>query len=170
MDSVISVGEFFRIILPFLFLILIIKSFISSSFLIYPGDLIFAFAIAILTFRNSGFLLYSLLFVLGLLEGLDFLDKEIFLAIYFVVLGLTWKHLRKFFVLEKLGSKIIIWVLSILSFLLLRYIFFFYKLNVPLNWMIILNLAVKSFYYICITLIWVLVFNKVLAGFFYKET
>jgi hypothetical protein len=168
-NSTISLKDIFGIIFPFLLLILFIKSFISSFFLFYPGDITFAFVITILTFKDSGILLYSLLALLGLLEGFDFLENEILVAVYFISLGIIWRYLRKYFSFERLETKMFIWFLSIISFLIFRYIVFFSKLNVSINWLILLNLAVKSFYYICTTYIWTLVFNKILAEFFTKK-
>uniref|UniRef100_A0A7V4JQR9 Rod shape-determining protein MreD n=1 Tax=Thermodesulfobacterium geofontis TaxID=1295609 RepID=A0A7V4JQR9_9BACT len=169
MGLTINIKELFRIILPLLFLVLLIKSYISSFFLFYPGDIIFAFSLAILTFRNSGILLYILLFFSSLLESLDFLGIEIFLVAYFIFLGIFLKYSRKYFAFERLESKITIWFLSIISFLILRYVIYFYELDIFINWIFILNLALKSFYYIITTFLWVLIFYKILDIFLYKE-
>jgi len=169
MGLTINIKELLRIILPLLILALLIKSYMSSFFLFYPGDIIFAFSLAILTFRNSGILLYILLFFLGLLESLDFLGVEIFLIAYFIFLGILLNHSRKYFAFERLESKIVVWFLSIFSFLILRFAIYFYKLNIFINWMFILNFALKSFYYVSTTFLWVLIFYKILGIFLYKE-
>jgi len=169
MGLTINIKEFLRIILPLLILALFIKSYMSSLFLFYPGDIIFAFTLAILTFRNSGILLYIFLFFLGLLESLDFLGIEIFLSTYFIFLGIFLNHSRKYFAFERLESKIAVWFLSIFSFLILRFVIYFYKLNTFVDWLFILNLALKSFFYISTTFLWVLVFYKILGLFLYKE-
>ncbi len=158
----ITLREFLSIILPLFFIALFVKSFISSCFLIYPGDIILAFVIALLTFRNSGILLYIFLFFLGLLEGLDFSNIEVLSAIYFAALVIIWRGMRKYFTFEKTEYKIIIWGLNIFLFLTFRYVVYLYTLEVPLNWILLLNLSVKSFYYICTTFFWVVIFYKIL--------
>lgn len=163
-----NIKELFYTFLPLLFLILFGKIYFSSFFLIYPGDIIFAFAISILTFRNSGVLLYIFIFFLGLLEGLDFLENELIFGIYFVLIGIIWNYLRKYFSFESFELKISFWFFSILSFLIFRYVLFFYKLDVSIDWRLILNLAVKSFYYVCMTFVWILIFYKILNSFLSK--
>jgi len=163
-----NIKELFHTFLPLLFLILFSKVYLSGSFLIYPGDIIFAFAISILTFRNSGILLYIFIFFLGLLEGLDLLENEFIFGIYFVLIGIIWNHLRKYFAFESVELKINLWFFSILSFLIFRYALFFYKLDISIDWRLILNLAVKSFYYVSATFIWVLIFYKILGSFLSK--
>jgi hypothetical protein len=106
---------------------------------------------------------------LGLLESLDFLGVEIFLIAYFIFLGILLNHSRKYFAFERLESKIAVWFLSIFSFLILRFAIYFYKLNIFINWMFILNFALKSFYYVSTTFLWVLIFYKILGIFLYKE-
>jgi len=162
--------EFLTVVLPLFVVALFFKLYFSALFLIYPGDIIFALVLTILIFKSSGILLYTFLFFLGLLEGLDFLNIELLSAIYFVLLGILINHLRKYLTFETLESKIIIWILSILTFLIFRYIVYFCNLNVPIDWMWILNLAVKSFYYVFTTFIWVLIFYKILINFLYKRS
>ena len=161
--------EFLTVVLPLFVVALFFKLYFSALFLIYPGDIIFALVLTILIFKSSGILLYTFLFFLGLLEGLDFLNIELLSAIYFVLLGILINHLRKYLTFETLESKIIIWILSILTFLIFRYIVYFCNLNVPIDWMWILNLAVKSFYYVFTTFLWVLIFYKILSNFLYKR-
>jgi len=169
MGLTINIKELFRIILPLLFLTLLIKSYMTSFFLFYPGDIIFAFSLAILTFRNSGILLYIFLFFLGFLESLDFLGVEIFLVAYFIFLGIFLKYSRKYFAFERFESKVTIWFLSIISFLILRFMIYFYELDVFIDWIFILNLGLKSFYYISTTFLWILIFYKILGIFLYRE-
>ena len=162
--------EFLTVVLPLFVVAFFFKLYFSALFLIYPGDILFALVLTVLIFRNSSVLLYTFLFFLGLLEGLDFLNIEILSAIYFVLWGILINHLRKYLTFETLESKILIWILSILTFLIFRYLVYFYNLNASINWMLILNLAVKSFYYVFTTFIWVLIFYKILINFLYKRS
>lgn len=168
MGLILNIKEILGIFLPLLLLALIVKSYISSFFLFYPGDIIFAFTLAILTFRNSGILLYILLFFLGLLESLDFLNIEFFLAVYFIFLGMLFKHFKKYLAFERFESKITIWLFSILFFLILRYMVYFHEGNIFIDGILILNLALKGLYYLIATFLWVLIFYKILGIFLYR--
>lgn len=161
--------EFFTIVLPFFIIVYLLKLFFSSFFLVYPGDMILAFALAVSIFKGSKALLYIFLFFLGLLEGLNFLNMEMVFAIYFVFLGVLLNYLRKYFTFETMESKIFIWIFNIFAVLMFRSILFFYNLHVAINWTILLNLAVKGFYYVFMTFIWVLIFYKILNQFVYKH-
>lgn len=158
--------EFFTIVLPFFIIVYLLKLFLSSLFLVYPGDMILAFALAVSIFRDSKVILYTFLFFLGLLESLNFSNIEIFSAIYFVFLGVLINYLRKYFTFETIESKIFVWIFNIIGALILRYLLLFYNLNVSINWIIISNLAIKGFYYFFMTFIWVLVFYKILTIFY----
>ncbi|PMP96713.1 MAG: hypothetical protein C0169_04315 [Thermodesulfobacterium geofontis] len=170
MGFTINIKEIFGIFLPILLLVLIVKSYLSSVLLFYPGDMIIAFTLAILTFRDSGTLLYIFLSFLGLFESLDFLNMEIFLVFYFIFLGIFLKHFKKYFAFERFKSKMAFWVLSIIFFLILKYIIYFYQVNIFIDWMFLLNLALKSLHYILTTFLWVLIFYKILGIFLYKES
>lgn len=161
--------EFFTIVLPFFIIVYLLKLFFSSFFLVYPGDMLLAFALAVSIFKGSKALLYIFLFFLGLLEGLNFLNMEMVFAIYFVFLGVLLNYLRKYFTFETVESKIFIWIFNIFTVLMFRSILFFYNLHVAINWTILLNLAVKGFYYVFMTFIWVLIFYKILNQFVYKH-
>jgi len=90
--------------------IFFLKSFLSSFLFFYPGDLIFALAIVIISFYKANILTILFLIYLGCLRGIEDANIGFFWIFIYLLCLYVWNHLKTFFAINFERTKIYNWL------------------------------------------------------------
>ena len=90
--------------------IFFLKSFLSSFLFCYPGDLIFALAIVIVSFYKVDILTILFLVYLGCLRGIEDAKIGFFWIFIFLICLYVWNYLKTFFAINFERTKIYNWL------------------------------------------------------------
>ncbi len=124
----------------------------------YPGDLIFALVLVIISFFKPELKLFICLFFLGILRGMEDFIPGIIYGFYFVFTANMWEQLKKYLKVEGVKLNCALWSLNILLFLFFNALLWAFRLDIETDWILILNKSVQFVFYFLTTLVWTFVF------------
>jgi len=158
--------ELFLIFLPVSLITFFLKAFVSSFFLFYPGDILFALAIATISLVN--FNLPSILFLmfLGLLRGIDTIRLEPLWMFFFVVCLYSWGYTKRFFSFRETKNRLYAWLGYCLIYGVLQLLIYFSFLESSLGFRDYFIIFIKWAWLLFTTYLWILLLYKVLKHVF----
>jgi hypothetical protein len=154
--------ELFLIFLPITLIVFFVKTFLGALFLIYPGDMLFALAIATISVITFSLPSAIFLFFLGLLKGIDTVRLEPLWAFFFLLCMYFWNYIERFFALKELKMRLYAWLGYCIAYGILQFVIYFSFLQASLGFKDIFILFLKGLWVIFTTYLWILFLYKVL--------
>ena len=143
--------------------IFFLKSFFSSFLFFYPGDLIFALAIVIISFYKVNSLTIIFLIYLGCLRGIEDVNVGFFWIFIFLLCLYVWNYLKTFFAINFERTKIYNWLGYVVFLGIFQVsIYFVLTVDVFLDFKDYFLVFLKCFWIIFTTFLWILLFAKIL--------
>ena len=150
--------------------IFFLKSFLSSFLFFYPGDLIFALAIVIVSFYKVNILTIVFLVYLGCLRGIEDTYIGFFWIFVFLLCLYVWNYLKIFLTINFEITKIYNWLGYALFLGILQFsIYLFLTGDVSLEIKDYFLAFLKCFWIAFATFLWIVLFAKILIFKEFKD-
>ncbi len=154
--------ELFLAFLPASLIIFFLKSFLSSLFLFYPGDLIFAFAMATIPVVNFTTPAILFLIFLGFLRGIDTIRLEPLWVFFFFICLYSWNYMKRFFAFKQVKNRLYAWLGYCVVYGILQLLIYFSFLESSLSFKDFFTIFLKWIWLLFSTYLWILLLHKAL--------